>query len=156
MKRRIQLICFVLFCLAGTALLLNQISYNPAFSIVDAFSGATKHARSRKTAAHAGEKTWQYEAADLMLRQPELYDEKQVEADGTVYVVLQKKALDKPLVILSNQENPAYEQAVQQVKNKYEQQGYQVQLKEGSEIMMMSLAHAGRFDVMVLRKGESA
>ncbi len=78
-----------------------------------------------------------------------------MEVKNDSYVVLKKADLPKDtLVILSDKDNSDYTKAVRQVAAYYEDLGYSVEIRKYSETMMLSLAHAGHFDLFLLRKEE--
>ena len=67
--------------------------------------------------------------------------------------MLKKENLPKnTLVMLSDKDNDDYRQAVQQVTAYYRALGYRIEIRECSETMMLSLAHAEHFDLFLLRE----
>ena len=96
---------------------------------------------------------WGYFVDDLALPDEEEYTEETIEIKGSDYVVLKKADLPKDnLLLLSEKDNGDYAEAVQQVAEYYENLGYPVEIREYSETMMLSLAHAEHFDLFLLRK----
>ena len=155
LKRR-AIILFILFLLVtGISIFLNKASFDPNFSAMDAVTGATK--RSHHSLSKADTiTTWGYSEDDIVLQDETAYIEKNIEVKNDSYVVLKKADLPKDtLVILSDKENSDYMKAVQQVAAYYENLGYLVEIREYNETMMLSLAHAGHFDLFLLRKEET-
>ena len=155
LKRR-AIILFISFLLVtGISVFLNKASFDSNFSVMDAVTGATK--RSHHSLPKADMiTTWGYSEDDIVLQDETAYIKKNIEVKNDSYVVLKKADLPKDtLVILSDKNNSDYTKAVQQVAAYYENLGYLVEIREYSEIMMLSLAHAGHFDLFLLRKEET-
>lgn len=71
---------------------------------------------------------------------------------GNTYRVLENtsdKNTDK-IVLLSDKGNKEYQRAVQNIADYLKEQGYHVRIKECSETMMLSLVHAGHFDIFLM------
>lgn len=156
LKRRSVILIVSFLLVMGISTFLNWASFDPNFSMMDAISGATK--RSRRQSAKADTVTsWGYSAEDLALPDETAYTEETVDTPDGSYVLLQKTALpDAALVILSDKNNSDYAKAVAQVAESYENLGYPVEIREYSEIMMLSLAHAEHFDLFLLRKEDAS
>ena len=155
LKRR-AIILFVSFLLVtGISIFLNKASFDPDFSVVDTITGATK--RSRHNSANTDKiTTWRYSEEDLVLSDKKSCIEESIEVKNSSYAVLKKADLSKDtLIILSDKDNSDYTKAVRQVAAYYENLGYLVHIREYSETMMLSLAHAGHFDLFLLRKEET-
>ena len=155
LKRRVIILLTTFLFVIGISAFLNKASFDPNFSVVDAVTGATKrsHHNSSKTGMTT---TWGYSEDDLVLQDETVYIEENIEVKNDSYVVLKKADLPKDtLVILSDKDNSAYTKAVRQVAAYYEDLGYLVEIREYSETMMLSLAHAGHFDLFLLRKEET-
>ena len=155
LKRRVIILLTTFLFVIGISAFLNKASFDPNFSVVDAVTGATKrsHHNSSKTGMTT---TWGYSEDDLVLQDETVYIEENIEVKNDSYVVLKKADLPQnTLVILSDKDNRDYTKAVQQVAEYYEDLGYSVEIREYSEIMMLSLAHAGHFDLFLLRKEET-
>ena len=152
LKRRIMILIVSILFESGISTFLNRASFDPNFSVVDVISGATK--RSHRNSSEADTVTaWGYFVDDLALPDEEEYTEETIEIKGSDYVVLKKADLQKDnLLLLSEKDNGDYAEAVQQVAEYYENLGYPVEIREYSETMMLSLAHAEHFDLFLLRK----
>ena len=155
LKRRTIILHASFLLVLGISTFLNKASFDPDFSVVDAVTGATK--RSRHNSSKTGTiTTWGYSEDDIVLRDETAYIEKNIQVKNDSYVVLKKADLPKDmLVILSDKNNSDYSKAVQQVAAYYENLGYLVEIRQYSETMMLSLAHAGHFDLFLLRKEET-
>ena len=155
LKRRV-IILFVSFLLVtGISIFLNKASFDPNFSVMDAVTGATKRSHHNSSKADTIT-TWGYSEDDIVLQDETAYIEKNIEVKNDSYVVLKKADQPKDtLVILSDKDNSDYTKAVRQVAAYYEDLGYLVEIREYSETMMLSLAHAGHFDLFLLRKKET-
>ena len=155
LKRRTIILLASFLLVLGISTFLNKASFDPDFSVVDAVTGATK--RSRHNSSKTGTiTTWGYSEDDLVLQDETAYIEENIEVKNDSYVVLKKADLPQnTLVILSDKDNHDYTKAVQQVAEYYEDLGYSVEIREYSETMMLSLSHAGHFDLFLLRKEET-
>ena len=185
MKKAIQHRALILLALiivtGGISIFLNNVSFNPDFSVVDALSGATK--RSKKKAV-TGKiiSTWKYTREDVALKEEQYaekgqrtskgqdtkkeqhkkqYAEKILTTDKGKYRILENKSAKKKIksetkeiILLSNKENSSYQKAVKNVASCLEKQGNSVQIKECTETMMLSMAHAGHFTVFVMSEEE--
>ena len=155
LKRRTIILLVLFLLVTGISVFLNKASFDPNFSVMDAVTGATKrsHNNSSKTDTIT---TWGYSEEDLVLQDETAYIEENIEVKSDSYVMLKKANLPKDtLVILSDKDNRDYAKAVQRVAEYYESLGYSVKIREYSETMMLSLAHAGHFDLFLLRKEEA-
>ena len=155
LKRRASILFISFLLVTGISIFLNKASYDPDFSVVDAVTGATK--RSQHNSSKAGTiTTWGYSEDDLVLQDETAYIEENIEVKNDSYVVLKKADLPQnTLVILSDKDNSDYTKAVRQVAAYYEDLGYSVEIRKYSETMMLSLAHAGHFDLFLLQKEET-
>ena len=152
LKRRFIILLASLLLVIGISALLNRASFDPNFSVVDAISSATKrsHRNSSKTDTVT---VWGYSVDDLVLPDEAAYIEETVATGNTNYVLLRKADLPNgTLLLLSDKDNRDYTKAVQQVAEYYENFGYTVEIREYSETMMLSLAHAEHFDLFLLRE----
>lgn len=151
-KRRLLILLASLLLVIAISTLLNRASFDPNFSVVDAISSATK--RSHRSSSKTDTVTpWGYSVDDLALPDEAAYIEETVSAGNSSYVLLRKANLqDGTLLILSDKDNRDYTKAIQQVAEYYEALGYTVEIREYSETMMLSLAHAEHFDVFLLRE----
>lgn len=153
MKTKIKHEIFVLTVLfilvGGISGFLNNVSFNPDFSMIDALSGATKKSHHEKQE----NSKWKYSKEDIALSDTE-YVEEVVRIEEKNYRILRKNSDAKDIVILSNKENHDYQHAVKTIAEYLESQGYQIQIKKCSEFMMLSLAHAGRFDIFLMSEEE--
>ena len=152
LKRRLLILLASLLLVIGISTLLNRASFDPNFSVVDAISSATKrsHRNSSKTDTVTA---WSYSVDDLALPDGSAYIEETTTIGNTSYVLLRKAELPNgTLLILSDKDNRDYTKAIQQVAEYYEALGYTVEIREYSETMMLSLAHAEHFDLFLLRE----
>lgn len=134
--------------------ILNQASFDPDFAIADVISSATKRAR-RNASRTETVIVWNYSIQDLALPDESEYIEERIDTGKDSYVLLRKEDFpDGTLRILSDKGNPDYTEAVRNVAAYYENTGYTVEIKEYSETMMLSLAHAEHFDLFLLREEE--
>ena len=151
--RRFLMILSALLIAMGFSIFLNRASFDPNFSVIDAISSATK--RSHKSSSNSNTAaTWGYSAENIALPDMTAYCEGTIAVEnGSSYVVLKKENLPKnTLVMLSDKDNDDYRQAVQQVTAYYRALGYRIEIRECSETMMLSLAHAEHFDLFLLRE----
>ena len=152
LKRRLLILLASLLLVIGISVFLNRASFDPNFSVVDAISSATKrsHRNSSKTDTVTA---WSYSVDDLALPDGSAYTEETTTIGNTSYVLLRKAELPNgTLLILSDKDNRDYTKAIQQVAEYYEALGYTVEIREYSETMMLSLAHAEHFDLFLLRE----
>lgn len=152
LKRRLLILLASLLLVIGISVFLNRASFDPNFSVVDAISSATKrsHRNSSKTDTAT---VWSYSVDDLALPDGSAYIEETTTIGNTSYVLLRKAELPNgTLLILSDKDNRDYTKAIQQVAESYEALGYTVEIREYSETMMLSLAHAEHFDLFLLRE----
>lgn len=152
LKRRLLILLVSFLLVFGISTLLNRASFDPNFSVVDAISSATK--RSHRNPSKTDTVTvWGYSVDDLALPDGSAYMEETTPIGNTSYVLLRKAELPNgTLLILSDKDNRDYTKAVQQVAEYYEALGYTVEIREYSETMMLSLAHAEHFDLFLLRE----
>ena len=156
LKRRFVILLVSFLFVTGISIFLNKASFDPDFSVVDAISGATKRSHHNSSKADTMT-TWGYSVDDLMLTDETAYIEETIKVKSGSYALLKKADLLKDtLVILSDKDNSGYTKAVQQIAEYYENLGYSVEIRECSEIMMLSLAHVEHFDLFLLRKEASA
>lgn len=155
MKGKIQHVLLILSALllvvGGISVFLNNASYNPNFSVIDAISGATKktnHGSDKGETSSA----WGYSKDDLALSEENYAEEMIVTSDGTYKVLKNTSAIENTdeIVMLSDKENKEYQKAVQRIADYLGGQGYHVRIKECSETMMLSLVHAGHFEVFLM------
>ena len=155
MKERIRHVVLILMALliivGGISIFLNNASYNPDFSVIDAISGATK-----KTHGDNDENEtaflWGYTKDDLALSD-ENYAEEMIITAGSTYKILKNiSAIENTdtIVLLSDRGNTEYQKAVQNIADYLKEQGYHVRIKKCSETMMLSLVHAGHFEVFLM------
>lgn len=159
MKERMKHTAFVLagllLIVAGLSLFFNNASYNPDFSVMDAISGATK--RSKHDSKDKGNETssdWNYTKDDIALSEKEYTEVSIITKNSTYYLLKRKTTFSKKenIILLSSKENKTYQKAVQNVADDLKKQGYKVSIKQCSETMMLSLAHAGHFDLFLMKE----
>lgn len=152
LKRRFIILIVSILVVIGISVFFNRASFDPDFSVVDVISGASKRS-SRISSKTTTMTAWDYSEDDLALPDKMAYTEETIEVKDSSYVLLRKSELPKDtLVILTDKNNSDYTKAVQQIAEYYENLGYLVEIREYSETMMLSLAHAGHFDLFLLRK----
>lgn len=156
MKERIRhyiLVLILLFAaVGGISVFLHNVSFNPSFSMIDALSGATKKSH-HKTKENNDSSKWNYERDDIAFSDS-AYSEEAVTVGEKTYRILKKDSTVEHPVILSNKENRDYQRAVEDIAQYLDAQGYSVRIKECSEVMMLSLAHAGQFDLFLMSEEE--
>ena len=156
MKEKIQhraVILVILFLIVlGISLLLNNLSFNPSFSVLDAVSGATRKAhRSRGRQEMISD--WSYSREELALSENDSYTENLIVPGKTAYRILEnnsRKTDGKTAILLSNKEDVSYQNAVNEVAAYLTEQGYDIQIKEYPETMMLSMVHAGKFTFFLM------
>lgn len=159
MKEKMKHMLFVaaglVVIVTGISVLFHNISYNPNFSVMDAISGATK--RSKNDSKNKGNEEvfdWNYTKDDIALSEKE-YAEVSITIKNRTYHLLKSKtkfSKKENIILLSSKENKAYQKAVQNVADDLKKQGYKVSIKQYSETMMLSLAHAGHFDLFLMKE----
>ena len=135
----------------GITIFLNKASYDPNFSVMDAISGATKK-RHRDDNKSETVSVWAYTKDDVALAGGD-YTEDVIITGESAYRVLKNISLmehKSDITLLSNKENAEYQKAVRDLAVYLEEQGNHVQIKEYSETMMLSLVHAGHFDIFLM------
>lgn len=154
MKRRLAILIVVILLVTGISVFLNRVSFDSNFSAIDVISGATKHSQKKSSSSDESD-DWEYSVDDIVLSDTEAFTEKTIITDGGTYTVLQKLNFpNDTLVILSDQNNNDYKNAVQETADYYENLGYKIEIRNYNETMMLSLAHAEHFDLFVLRREE--
>ena len=155
MKEKIQHLMVILLVLlssvGGISVFLNNASYNPNFSVIDAISGATKKSHRDKEKSETVS-VWGYSKDDLALS-GENYTEEIIITAGNTYKVLENTSAMEhadDIVLLSDKGNNEYQKAVQNISDYLKERGYRVQIKECSETMMLSFVHAGHFDIFLM------
>lgn len=155
MKERIRHMMLILLALlvivGGISIFLNNASYNPDFSMIDAISGATKKTHDDND-KNETVPSWGYTKDDLALSD-ENYAEETIITAGSTYKVLKNiSAIENTdtIMLLSDKGNTEYQRAVQNIADYLKEQEYHVRIKECSETMMLSLVHAGHFEVFLM------
>ena len=163
MKEAVQhkiLVFGILVIVAGSiSVFLNNASFNPNFSVLDALTGATRksHHTELESTSEDAEPLWAYTQENLQLPDDAPYIEESIMTDSGTFHVLKKTesaGKKRPLALLSNSENSDYQQAVRLLAETLEAQGETVQIKEYTETVMLSLAHAEKFDYFLLSEEE--
>ena len=157
MKEKMKHMLFVaaglMVIVTGISMLFHNISYNPNFSVMDAISGATKKSKHNKKEMKE-DPDWNYTKDDIVLSGKE-YTEESITIKNCTYKLLKNKtkfSKKEQIILLSNKEDKTYQKAVRNVADHFERQGYKVSIKQSSETMMLSLAHAGHFDLFLMRE----
>ena len=90
------------------------------------------------------------------------YREETIKIDNQYYTVIcnenraaKRNDNNEEMILLSNTADSSYQKAVAQLADYYVGQGYDVKVEKTGEMMMTSYAHAGRFDVFLLREEEA-
>lgn len=150
-RKRITFVFSVLIFALLFGTLINRISYDANFSVFDALSSASK--KAHKTAV-TQDLNWAYTIDDFQISPEDNYTESKISMDNKTYIVLCKNGYENKneLKILSNIENKNYEKSVKKVAEYYKNKGYNVNILEKNETMMTSFAHAGHFDLLLLRE----
>lgn len=147
-QHRVLLLFLTSLVVGGIAVFLNHVSFDPDFSVIDAMSGATKKSHHEDQ----GSVAWSYTRDDIALADTAGYAETEITVGEQKYLVLRKESDKKNLVMLSSQENVEYQAVVKKIAEEMEAEGYHVQIRTYSETMMLSMAHAGRFDLFLMRE----
>ena len=155
--RKFKVIIGLVIVVGGFSLVLNRASFDPNFSLLDAVSSATK--RVHHQGKQQEEDSWEYTREDLALENGDNFQEEIICVENMSYRVLCNKkrrgTSETSLLLLSNKEDREYQKAVQLVAKYYTEAGYTVQIKEYSEIRMLSMAHAERFDIFRMEEEET-
>lgn len=152
LTRNLLIIAASLLVTVAISTFLNRASFDPNFSVIDTISGATKRTR-RNTQKSDTVTEWGYSIDDLALPNIATYKEETVNIGNAKYVLLRKDDLPQgTLVMLSDKECSDYVIAVQEIAEYYNELGYMVEVRDYSETMILSLAHAGHFDLFLLRE----
>lgn len=159
MKEKIKHMLFVatgfVVIVTGISVLFHNISYNPNFSVMDAISGATKRSKSNsKDKGNEASSDWNYTKDDIALSEKE-YTQVSITTKNSTYHLLKSKtkfSKKENIILLSSKENKTYQKAVQNVADDLKKQGYKISIKQCSETMMLSLAHAGHFDLFLMKE----
>ena len=163
MKEAVQhkiLVLGILVIVAGSiSVFLNNASFNPDFSMLDALTGATRkaHHAESESVSESSESLWEYTRDDIQLPEEAPYVVEKIATDHETFYVLKKSdstEQKEPRILLSNSENSAYQQAVQSLAGVLRAQGENVQIKECTETVMLSMAHAEKFDYFLLSEVE--
>lgn len=156
-RRRAILLVLTVVLISWFGSFLNKVSFDPSYSAVDVFSSASEKAKKQKSSEQI-EEPWNYTWDDVQLSEEEGYKEEKIVIGDTAYtVILNKnrhieKNSGKELLLLSNFLSSSYQEAISHLEAYYLAQGYQVKVESCSETMMLSYAHAGDFDVFLLRE----
>ena len=97
---------------------------------------------------------WNYTKDDIALSGKE-YKEVSITTKNSTYHLLKSKtkfSKKQNIILLSNKENKTYQKAVQNVADNLKKQGYKIFIKQCSETMMLSLVHAGHFDLFLMKE----
>ena len=152
-KRRIIILLAAFLLVSGISLLLNRASFDPDFNMLDVITGASEKSHDDSSEESGGEAAWGYSAEDLALEDEGAYTEEPADTGDGRYLLLRRADLPKgTLRILSDRESPEYSEAVQRVAAYYESLGYTTDVRECGNSMMLALAHAGKFDLFLLRE----
>ena len=156
-RRRAILLVATVVLISWFGSFLNKVSFDPNYSAIDVFSSATKRAKKSKTTAQADE-SWNYTWDDVQLSEEDGYKEETIKIEDKYYTVIRnenraaKENANKEMILLSNTSDSSYQKEVAQLADYYAGQGYDVKVEQSGEMMMISYAHAGRFDVFLLRE----
>ena len=132
---------------AGIALALfcHNASYNPSFSVLDAVTGATpKSAAKRKVNSAATT----YTLEDFQFQESlEAFEMVRVEQG---VLMRRRVAQANPPVFLCDMDARDYRRKCEYAASALEQSGQPVELRLRHCYEFLSLAHAGRFDILLL------
>lgn len=151
-QRRLLIVIILTAIVGGITQLLYNVSYNPNFSFVDAISGATRKSHSN-SASRDIISTWNYTRDDIALPDDNSSIETVITTGKVAYRLLENRSIaseSKTAILLSNKEDISYQNAVNVVAEYLGNEGYDIQIKEYSEIMMLSMAHAGKFTFFLM------
>lgn len=151
-QHRLWILAIAIFIVSAISLLLNNMSFNPNFSIIDAISSPTKKSHRSKDSSKVIS-TWNYAKEDFAFYDEDSYTETMIKPKKVSYKILEnndKKTKEKKVTLLSNKENVSYQNAVNEVADYLENQGYDIQIKEYTETMMRSMVHAGKFTFFLM------
>ena len=150
------ILLILLLIVGGVSAFLNNASYNPDFSMIDAISGATKKSHNVEGKNEVAF-NWGYSKNEIALSGKDYTEETIITAGNTYKVLENTSAVEKngrDIVLLSDKENEEYQKAIQNISDYLKGQGYHVRIKKCSEIMMLSLVHAGHFDIFLMSEEE--
>lgn len=161
-RRRAILLVVTVVLISWFGSFLNKVSFDPNYSAIDVFSSASKKAKKSKTTSQADE-SWNYTWDDVQLSEEDGYREETIKIDNQYYTVIcnENRAAkrndnnNEEMILLSNTADSSYQKAVAQLADYYAGQGYDVKVEKTGEMMMTSYAHAGRFDVFLLREEDA-
>ena len=153
-KHRCLILLIWMIVVFGISIFLNHASFDPNFSVLDAVTGATKKS-NKKNNKEKEDISWNYQKEDLCLSKQQNIEEAKIKIkDKTYYLLENDLEHKKQLRLLSNKENSSYQKAINEIKSYFVKQGYQVKVKENTETMMVSMIHAGKFDLFLMREEE--
>lgn len=153
-RHRMLILILWIAVVSGISIFLYNISYNPNFSVTDAMSGATKKSQNGSGKVIVD---WNYTKEDIDIKDQK-YIENEITISDKKYKILQKDTVrnkKNTIILLSNKENMTYQRAVNQMSNYFTKQGYKVRVKKTTETMMLSMVHAGKFDVFLMSEEEA-
>lgn len=151
-KHRCMILLIWLIAVFGISVFLNHASFDPNFSILDVVTGATKKSDKKNTKEKI---LWKYTKDELYLSKKQNVKEVKIKINDIIYHVLKKDLQNKKeILLLSNKEDKDYQKAVECIEKYFETQGYQVKIKKTTETMMLSMVHAGKFDLFLMSEEE--
>ena len=151
-KHRCMILLIWLIVVLGISVFLNHASFDPNFSVLDVVTGATKNSDKKNKKENT---VWNYKKDELYLLKKQNVKEVKIKTNGITYHVLKHDLQNKKeILLLSNKEDNDYQKAVEHIEKYFEDQGYQVKIKETTETMMLSMVHAGKFDLFLISEEE--
>ena len=135
---------------AGLALFCYNASYNPKFSAVDFITGATPKVKAKRN--RTAQET-DYTLVDFQLQEtPENFERLDFEHG---ILLVRKRSRSDYLIFLCDADAPDYVKKCAEAAKFLEGKGCRVKIRTLHRYEFTSLAHAGRFDVLLLTKDES-
>ena len=151
-KHRCMILLIWLIVVFGISVFLNHASFDPNFSALDVVTGATKNSDKKNKNENT---VWNYKKDELYLSKKQNVKEVKIKTNGITYHVLKHDLQNKKeILLLSNKQDNDYQKAVEHIEKYFEDQGYQVKIKETTETMMLSMVHAGKFDLFLMSEEE--
>ena len=148
--RGILILLIMTAVLGAMSYFLSSVSYNPNFTVFDAISGATQKYRLLDMPETSS--AWAYTRDKVALTGEDGYSEEQITVEDKTYTLLIRDSADEDgeLVFVSNKGDLSYRNAVKKIAAQLEEEGKKVKIKEYTETMMLSLVHAGHFDLFLM------
>ncbi len=154
MRKRIAIIIVTLVSIIILGERSNKISFDPNFSAIDAFTSATKRAkRDAENQPEEAAEEWHFSYEEFALEEKaEHLREATLVSDTDQYRILWNKERrgKDTYTLLVNQQAPNMDEDVSAVSRLLREEGYEIEIKECSELMYSSLIHARKFDIVYM------